>query len=228
MDLMDRGPSEKELVFQSKILCRDFIYSRITREGLNWSKVESSLPVPVPDGALGDVSMVLLKLGDELEYMRPYIYRNVAKQLSISVSVESVVSDAFLSVATEILSLGITWGKVVAIFAVAGGSGGGLCPAGSSSHDTHYSGQPGGVRPEEPGALAEEERRLGRHFKVCDERGHYTSVPLDVCSSINLEARCEDHVYLPDEVTVEAVAVNTAPGLELLGSLRLLMISELY
>uniref|UniRef100_A0A8B9JLB5 Bcl-2-related ovarian killer protein homolog B-like n=1 Tax=Astyanax mexicanus TaxID=7994 RepID=A0A8B9JLB5_ASTMX len=121
MDLMDRGPSEKELVFQSKILCRDFIYSRITREGLNWSKVESSLPVPVPDGALGDVSMVLLKLGDELEYMRPYIYRNVAKQLSISVSVESVVSDAFLSVATEILSLGITWGKVVAIFAVAGG-----------------------------------------------------------------------------------------------------------
>lgn len=121
MDLMDRGQSEKELVFQSKILCRDFIYSRIVREGLNWSKVESALPVPVPDGALGDVSMVLLKLGDELEYMRPYIYRNVAKQLSIAVSIESVVSDAFLSVATEILSLGITWGKVVAIFAVAGG-----------------------------------------------------------------------------------------------------------
>ncbi|XP_072547248.1 bcl-2-related ovarian killer protein homolog B [Salminus brasiliensis] len=121
MDLMDRAPSEKELVFQSKILCRDFIYSRIIREGLNWSKVEAALPVPVPDGALGDVSVVLLKLGDELEYMRPYIYRNVARQLSISVSVESVVSDAFLSVATEILSLGITWGKVVAIFAVAGG-----------------------------------------------------------------------------------------------------------
>ncbi|XP_036421260.1 bcl-2-related ovarian killer protein homolog B [Colossoma macropomum] len=119
MDLLDRAPSEKELVFQSRILCRDFIYSRITREGLSWSKVEASLPVP--DGALGDVSMVLLKLGDELEYMRPYVYRNIAKQLSISVSVECVVSDAFLSVATEILSLGITWGKVVAIFAVAGG-----------------------------------------------------------------------------------------------------------
>ncbi|XP_066518264.1 bcl-2-related ovarian killer protein homolog B [Hoplias malabaricus] len=119
MDLLDRAPSEKELIFQSKVLCKDFIYSRITREGLTWSKVETSLPLS--DEKLGEVSMVLLKLGDELEYMRPYVYRNIAKQLCIPVSVESVVSDAFLSVATEILSLGITWGKVVAIFAVAGG-----------------------------------------------------------------------------------------------------------
>ncbi|XP_051990141.1 bcl-2-related ovarian killer protein homolog B isoform X3 [Xyrauchen texanus] len=43
--------------------------------------------------------------GDELEYMRPYVYRNIAKQLNISVAVEAVVSEAFLSVATEILSM---------------------------------------------------------------------------------------------------------------------------
>ncbi|XP_052405341.1 bcl-2-related ovarian killer protein homolog B isoform X1 [Carassius gibelio] len=129
----DRTPTEKELVFQSKELCIDFIHSRIVREGLSWSKVESDLPEP--HGALVDVSVVLLKLGkrtrsecelmlltgDELECMRPYVYRNIAKQLNISVAVEAVVSDAFLSVATEILVMGITWGKVVAIYAVAAG-----------------------------------------------------------------------------------------------------------
>lgn len=66
MDLLDRVPSEKDLVFQSKILCRDFIYSRITREGLNWSKVEAA--APVPDGSLGDVSVVLLKLGEKSRF----------------------------------------------------------------------------------------------------------------------------------------------------------------
>lgn len=108
-----------ELVLQSKELCRDFIHSRIIREGLSWSKVEPDFPES--HGALADVSMVLLKLGDELEYMRPYVYRNIAKQLNISVAVEAVVSEAFLSVATQIIAMGITWGKVVAIYAVAAG-----------------------------------------------------------------------------------------------------------
>uniref|UniRef100_A0A673H9B0 BCL2 family apoptosis regulator BOK b n=1 Tax=Sinocyclocheilus rhinocerous TaxID=307959 RepID=A0A673H9B0_9TELE len=117
--MFDRIPTEKELVSQSKELCRDFIHSRILREGLSWSKVVSDLPDP--HGALVDVSVVLLKLGDELECMPPYMYHNIAKQLNISVAVEAVVSDAFLSVATEILVMGITWGKVVAIYAVAAG-----------------------------------------------------------------------------------------------------------
>jgi len=54
-----------------------------------------------------DILQVLLCFtGDELEFMRPYVYRNIAKQLNICVAVEAVVSDAFLSVATEIISKG--------------------------------------------------------------------------------------------------------------------------
>uniref|UniRef100_A0A8C1WZY9 Uncharacterized protein n=1 Tax=Cyprinus carpio TaxID=7962 RepID=A0A8C1WZY9_CYPCA len=104
MEVFDRTPTEKDLVSQSKELCRDFIHSRIIREGLSWSKVESDLPEP--HEALVDVSVVLLKLGDELECMHPYVYRNIAKQLNISVAVEAVVSHAFFSVATEILVMG--------------------------------------------------------------------------------------------------------------------------
>lgn len=44
--------------------------------------------------------------GDELESMQPSLYRNVARQLNISVAMENMVSDAFIAVATEILSTG--------------------------------------------------------------------------------------------------------------------------
>lgn len=50
--------------------------------------------------------MSLCLLGDELEYLRPNVYRNVARQLNITIASESIVSDAFLAVAAEIFSTG--------------------------------------------------------------------------------------------------------------------------
>lgn len=44
--------------------------------------------------------------GDELEFLRPNVYRNVARQLNITVASESIVSDAFLAVAADIFSTG--------------------------------------------------------------------------------------------------------------------------
>ncbi|XP_032336674.1 bcl-2-related ovarian killer protein isoform X3 [Camelus ferus] len=58
---------------------------------------------------------------DELELIRPSIYRNVARQLNISLQSETVVTDAFLAVAAQIFSAGITWGKVVSLYSVAAG-----------------------------------------------------------------------------------------------------------
>lgn len=50
--------------------------------------------------------LFLCCLGDELECIQPSLYRNVARQLSISVAMENLVSDAFIGVATEIFSTG--------------------------------------------------------------------------------------------------------------------------
>ncbi|KAM3865680.1 bcl-2-related ovarian killer protein homolog B [Diretmus argenteus] len=118
LDVFERSVTEKELVSQSKALCRDYIHSRLNQYGLGWSKTELNLPTS--NAALSEVSLVLLCLGDELECMQPSLYRNVARQLNISVAMEHMVSDAFIAVATEIFSTGITWGKVVSMYAVAG------------------------------------------------------------------------------------------------------------
>uniref|UniRef100_A0A8C7K8K3 BCL2 family apoptosis regulator BOK n=1 Tax=Oncorhynchus kisutch TaxID=8019 RepID=A0A8C7K8K3_ONCKI len=99
-------------------LYRDYIHARLNRTGIGWYKPEHQLSAS--DGMLGHVSSVLMWLVDELEYLRPNIYSNVARQLNITVESESVLSDAFLAVAAEIFSTGITWGKVVSLYAVAG------------------------------------------------------------------------------------------------------------
>uniref|UniRef100_A0A8C7E2D8 BCL2 family apoptosis regulator BOK n=1 Tax=Naja naja TaxID=35670 RepID=A0A8C7E2D8_NAJNA len=119
MEVFDRTPTDKELVSQAKVLCRDYIHSRLIRAGIGWNKPERSSPVPV--GKLAEVSSILLRLGDELEYIRPNLYRNIARQLNISLHSETVVTDAFLAVATQIFSSGITWGKIASLYAVAAG-----------------------------------------------------------------------------------------------------------
>ncbi|KAM9849095.1 bcl-2-related ovarian killer protein homolog A isoform 1-T1 [Aulostomus maculatus] len=103
-EVFDRSPTDKELVSQAKALCRDYIHSRLNRAGIGWSKPEHGLAAS--GGTLGEISSVLLWLGDELEYLRPNVYRNVARQLNITVASESVVSDAFLAVAADIFSTG--------------------------------------------------------------------------------------------------------------------------
>ncbi|XP_059785157.1 bcl-2-related ovarian killer protein isoform X1 [Balaenoptera ricei] len=119
MDAFDRSPTDKELVAQAKALGREFVHARLLRAGLAWSAPERA--TPAPGGRLAEVCGVLLRLADELELIRPSVYRNVARQLNISLQSETVVTDAFLAVAAQIFSGGITWGKVVSLYSVAAG-----------------------------------------------------------------------------------------------------------
>lgn len=57
MEVFDRSPTDKELVSQSKVLCKDYIHSRLHRAGIGWSKPEHG------SGTLAEVSSVLLWLG---------------------------------------------------------------------------------------------------------------------------------------------------------------------
>lgn len=119
MDAFDRSPTDKELVAQAKALGREFVHARLLRAGLAWSAPERA--APAPGGRLAEVGAVLLRLGDELERIRPGLYRNVARQLGLPLQSEAAVTEALLAVAAHIFSAGITWGKVVALYAVAAG-----------------------------------------------------------------------------------------------------------
>lgn len=67
MEVFERSPTDKELVSQSKMLCRDYIHSRLNRAGIGWTKSElGSTP-----GTLGEVSTVLLWLGKTFNHPFP-------------------------------------------------------------------------------------------------------------------------------------------------------------
>ncbi|XP_015990634.2 bcl-2-related ovarian killer protein isoform X2 [Rousettus aegyptiacus] len=119
MDAFDRSPTDKELVAQAKALGREFVHARLLRAGLAWSVPARA--APTPGGRLAEVCAVLLRLGDELELIRPSLYRNVARQLNVSPHSETAVTSAFLAVAAQIFSAGVTWGKVVSLYSVAAG-----------------------------------------------------------------------------------------------------------
>lgn len=59
--MFDRSITDKELVSQSKSLCRDYIISRLNQNGLGWSKIE--LNFSPSNTALSEVAVVLLCLG---------------------------------------------------------------------------------------------------------------------------------------------------------------------
>lgn len=63
-EVFNRYPTDKELVSQSKTLCRDYIQSRLQLAGLGWSKAELNLHTS--SGKLCEVSAVLLCLGKSL------------------------------------------------------------------------------------------------------------------------------------------------------------------
>ncbi|TMS20161.1 Bcl-2-related ovarian killer protein-like protein A [Larimichthys crocea] len=168
VEVFDRSPTDKELVSQAKVLCREYIHSRLNRAGIGWSKPEHGLTASC--GTLGEISSVLLWLGDELEYLRPNVYRNVARQLNITVASESIVSDAFLAVAADIFSTGVTWGQSGFLVRRGRSPGSGLRSPWSSSDGSYHCRLHGGVCPQEPDLLVEKERRLGGCNKMCGEQ----------------------------------------------------------
>ncbi|XP_045431258.1 bcl-2-related ovarian killer protein isoform X6 [Pipistrellus kuhlii] len=125
MDAFDRSPTDKELVAQAKALGREFVHARLLRAGLSWSAPERA--ALAPGGRLAEVCAVLLRLGDELELIRPSIYRNVARQLNISLHSESMVTDAFLAVAAQIFAAGSSYHVTCKRSSLGGSSQ--LCPS---------------------------------------------------------------------------------------------------
>lgn len=85
LDVFDRSLTEKELVSQSKALCRDYILSRLNQNGLGWSKTELNLSPS--NAALTEVSLVLLCLGK----------RNLNKHLICTLKAMVVISFSALS-----------------------------------------------------------------------------------------------------------------------------------
>lgn len=141
---------ERQVVAQAKALARRYLRARLKRSGLlhgrgkgglarlrsatmliasppssNSSSSESTPLGKVPRsgeiGAASPVNHVLLNIGQELESTHPKVFSDVCRQMCITLSSESVARGAISAVGRELFKSEVTWGKVVSLFAMAGG-----------------------------------------------------------------------------------------------------------
>ncbi|GLV38929.1 buffy [Carabus blaptoides fortunei] len=119
----------QEVVAQGKALCCQYIRNRLKRSGIFNKKLglyRLRSVMGTPNGMIvTEVYPSLVTAGQELERMHPKVYTSVARQAS-STPAGVIISDKaaaslLLAVGREVVKSDVTWGKVVAVFAIAGG-----------------------------------------------------------------------------------------------------------
>ncbi|XP_078045461.1 apoptosis regulator BAX [Augochlora pura] len=114
-------------VSQGTALCGQYIRNRLKRSGIFHRKLglkRMRSAMLLPGGAVvGEVYPELISVGAELEKMHPNLFNRVARQIGCgSFSSEQSASVAIADVSREMIRNGeMTWSKVIALYAIAGG-----------------------------------------------------------------------------------------------------------
>lgn len=125
---LDNSPPQ-EVILQGRMLCGQYIKSRLKRSGIFSKKVcfyRLRSVIGTPSGTVvKEVTPFLMAAGVELERMYPKLYTSISRKASgspggVLVS-DKTAAGLFAAIAQELLKYDITWGKVVSLFAVAGG-----------------------------------------------------------------------------------------------------------
>ena len=129
---LDAPHTEEMVVQQTRILCRDYIFTKLRERSLlkhdiyppgidvnDIVKACHPLGHGVACGAC-DVSRELVTVAQKFDKMYPYLFRDVCTYLRINFQTGAQLQTVFTAVATELFRLNITWARVVALFAFAG------------------------------------------------------------------------------------------------------------
>ncbi|XP_043480107.1 bcl-2-related ovarian killer protein-like isoform X4 [Leptopilina heterotoma] len=115
----------EETVSQSSALCAQYIRNRLKRSGiyhrkLGLKRMRSSTLLP-DITIVKEACPVLIAVGTELEKEHPNIYVKIGRQVGCGCFSDYSVGNTMTHVSREIIRHDITWSKIIAIYAVAGG-----------------------------------------------------------------------------------------------------------
>ncbi|XP_050080849.1 bcl-2-related ovarian killer protein-like [Anopheles maculipalpis] len=124
--------TSQDVINQGKCLCGEYIRGRLKRSGLLNRKILQRLRnsmehcAAVGGGVVVREALPILNgMGEELERMHPRLYTNVSRQISNEpwgeLTEPDTVGYLLHVVAKDLFKSGITWGKVISLFAIAGG-----------------------------------------------------------------------------------------------------------
>lgn len=113
-----------------RCICGQYIKDRLRRSGLLTRKIGSLIDTRPTATAttpiICEISPIINSMGEELERMHPRIFSNVSRQLyqrSFGELTEADTAPLLLSAVAKDLfkNNDVTWGKIISLFAVAGG-----------------------------------------------------------------------------------------------------------
>lgn len=124
---LGQTPMMAEVVEQSKMLCEDYIFSRLTALLLPTNDLASNdTPRPGKVKTLknrrfpSDVSMDIQRIGGELESSFPSLYVNVSSQIGMPLRSDIAVRKAMIYIGDFMFRNSVvTWGRIIGLFAVA-------------------------------------------------------------------------------------------------------------
>lgn len=126
-----------DILEQAKQICNDYVEAKLERDGIknrttsfafsNSARRQSS------DEKYSQVSSRVQEVGELLELCYPRLYSDISSRLNVPFSSENAVHEVFNNVSSEILSDGLNWARIVALYAFAGALVAECCKEGRNS-----------------------------------------------------------------------------------------------
>ena len=112
---------ETEISEQAAFLCQKYIEARFTRSDLCYYNPKSRNKGQTCSAVCSeDVVKTLCEMGSLLEDNYPRLYNNVLEQLNFRINLGILVCHMFNRVSEQIISSGVSWARIVALYAFAG------------------------------------------------------------------------------------------------------------
>lgn len=118
----NKSAEEIEISEQAAFLCQKYIEARFTRSNLCYYNPKSRNKDGVRElaGCPEDVVLTLCEMGTLLERGYPKLYNNVLDQLNCRINLGILVCNMFNRVSEQIIVSGVSWARIVAVYAFAG------------------------------------------------------------------------------------------------------------
>lgn len=119
---LNQCAEDVEISKQAVFLCQKYIEARFTRSDLCLlnQKKKRNKEESISSTCSEDVVRTLCEIGTLLESTYPRLYNDVLQQLNFRINLGILMCHMFNRVSEQIIASGISWGRIVAVYAFAG------------------------------------------------------------------------------------------------------------
>ena len=126
-----------DILEQAKRICNEYVEAKLERDGIKNRSLSfafsNSSTQQSGSEKVSKVSCRVREVGELLERCYPRLYTDISNHVNVPFNSENAVHEVFNNVSSEILSDGLNWARIVALYAFAGALVAECCKDGRNS-----------------------------------------------------------------------------------------------